>query len=588
MAFLRNRKMAFKLWLMILPIGLTSMIMLFTFFYQANKISNHSREVYYDTLYENAQRIINADRDYYQAQLAERTLVLSGDTLSQEEKDGLVNDYNENCGQVLERLNESQASLQENEELYTSYLGEGSMTMSEIFEDFFSEFNDWQATYNPATGEGDAGKKNEMFEDARDELNAMTDLLDQYSVKEKKELQDDLNQMLIIFGVAVLAVTAAVAVLCLYLVHFIRTNIDKLTHNMNALAENDLTFDAHVTNSKDELGVLANSIGTLIHSLRGIVTQLVKTSDQLADASNAMRPNSDEVTTSMNEIAKTVGEIAEGASNQADDAQNLVNEITNLGEAVNKSTESTKELSDASGRIMAASKEGLETVNKLEEITLKNQDAFQSIFTAIDVTSSNAGKIGEASAMISDIAKKTKLLALNASIEAASAGEAGKGFAVVAEEIRKLSEQSKNSTMIIDEMLKELTESIYMANEKSKTVQSAVKVQAASVSETKDKYLSIVSALDNINKEIVALEVISGDMEKSRAVVADFGSNVSAISEEYAASTEETSATTEEVLAAMTNIHQIGIEVDDLVLELKGLIDKFKIANENIPKIEIL
>ncbi len=582
MALLRNRKIAFKLWLMILPIGLTAIFVLIEFFYQTNKISADSREIYYDTVYQNAQLIINADRDYYQAQLAERTLVLSGDTLNQEDKDNLINDYNENCNQVLERVGEFQKDVMKKKDL-NSFSIEGSLTMPELFDNFFAEFSEWQTTYDPATGIGDEAAKNAIFENARDELNTMTELLDAYGNSEKERMEKErytsLITIIIIIGIAV----ALVTVICLYIVRFIRNNLVKLTQNMNALAQNDLTFDAHNTNSKDELGVLANSIGTLIGSLRGIITQLVKTSDSLSVASSSMRVNSDEVTTSMNEIAKTIGEIAEGASNQAEDAQNLVHEISNLGEAVTKSAKSTRELSNASERIMVASKEGLDKVNKLEEITIKNQESFESIFLAIDITNNNAGKIGEASAMISDITKKTKLLALNASIEAARAGESGKGFAVVAEEITKLSEQSKNATLVIDKMLQELTEGIYKANLQSNLVKNAVKIQAVSVDETKDSYLSIVSALDNINEEIINLDVISKGMEQSRAVVADVGSNVSAISEESAASTEETSATTEEVLAAMTNINQIGMEVNDLVIELKGLIDKFKIANDNLP-----
>jgi methyl-accepting chemotaxis protein len=97
------------------------------------------------------------------------------------------------------------------------------------------------------------------------------------------------------------------------------------------------------------------------------------------------------------------------------------------------------------------------------------------------------------------------------------------------------------------------------------------------VLETKNKYLIIVNELNSINRQIDNLGVVSRDMDHSRSKVADFGSNVSAISEEYAASTEETSATTEEVLAAMTNINQTGQEVDNLVIELKGIIDKFKL-----------
>jgi len=582
MAFLKNRKMAFKLVLMVLPIALTVVFLLFQFIVQQLRINDETREIYYDSLYVNTTLILNADRDYYQAQLSEERLIMS-DKLDQTAKDGLVADYEENCAQVVERVNEAKANIQAgNEELFQEFTHSASgSTFFEMYSSFMSNFEAWKATYDPATGAGDIATKKEKFDAAREQLNSMTELLDEYSVKAQEEIRAGIVRNIFVMSSIVTIAGILLCLLSIYIIRFIRSNIGKLTMNMNALAENDLSFEAHDTNSKDELGLLANSIGTLIGSLRSIVSQLVRTSEKLSEASNAMRLNSNEVTTSMHEIAKTVGEIAEGASNQAEDAQNLVREITNLGDAVSQSTESAKELSGASGKIMAASKEGLDSVNKLEEITLKNQDAFQSIFTAIDVTSSNAGKIGEASMMISSIAKKTKLLALNASIEAASAGEAGKGFAVVAEEIRKLSEQSKNSTMIIDEMLKELTENIYTANEKSKHVKSAVEMQTESVRETKDRYLAIVGALDNINKEIGALDLVSKDMEKSRVIVADFGSNVSAISEEYAASTEETSATTEEVLAAMTNINQIGIEVDDLVIELKNLIDKFKIANQN-------
>ncbi|MDF2941157.1 MAG: Methyl-accepting chemotaxis sensory transducer [Herbinix sp.] len=579
MAFLRNRKVAFKLWLMVLPIIITVIYILIQFGYQMNKLNDETKKTYYDTLYTNSSLILNADRDFYQATMAERILILSGDSIEQSSKESLLKDYNENCALILECINSAIDNIQSNQELYSEFKhSKTQLTMSQIYNQFVEEFSEWQSAYDPNTGEGFIVAKNAMFDGIRNNIKMMTELLDEYSINARANMQDYITQMILKLIVLVAIAMIVMAILCTYIIRFIQVNIKKLTHNMNLLADNDLSFHPHSTNSRDELGTLAIAISTLIYSLRDIVTHLVKTSSRLSDASNSMRFNSDEVTSSMFEIAKTVGEIAEGASSQAEDAQQLVQEITNLGNAVYKSTESAKELNSASQKIMSASQEGLLSVNKLEDLTLKNQKAFQSIFNIIDTTSRSTGKIGEASAMISDIAKNTNLLALNASIEAARAGEAGKGFSVIAEEICKLSDQSKKSTMVIDEMLNELTNNIRTASIESKTVQDAVKLQANSVSDTKNKYLAIVSSLDNINKEIIALDGISQDMEQSRVVAADFGSSVSAISEEYAASTEETSATTEEVLAAMTNINQIGVEVDHLVLELKALIDKFKIA----------
>ena len=581
MNFIRNRKIATKILILVVPIVLTACFVLFQYAYQVNRLSKEEEKIYYTTLYTNAALILNADRDYYQAKVAEQGLLLDTGALDEEAKSNLLKDYDENAGQVQERVDTAMANLSAEKEVYSEFTNSATgQTMEQLYQKFNSEFAEWKAMYDPKTGEGDPQAKEVIFEQCREELNSMTDLLDEYSAYAHQKMKHEINLSIYSLLASVIVVIVIISVMNMFIIRYIKINFEKLTGNMHALADKDLTFDAHDTNSKDELGVLANSIASLIQSLREIIMQMVKTSDQLAIASNSMRYNSDEVTSSMNEIAKTVGEIAEGASSQAEDAERLVTEISNLGEAVNKSLDSAQGLSKASSKIKIASENGLNSVNELEEITLQNQGSFQSIFNIIDTTSVSAGKIKEAITLISSIAKSTKLLALNASIEAASAGEAGKGFAVVADEIRKLSEQTRNSTASIDGILGELSDNIQTAVNQSAVVKDAVIKQTVSVNDTKNKYMAIVQELETINNEIEMLNGISNEMEHSRAKVADFGSNVSAISEEYAASTEETSATTEEVLAAMTNINQIGQEVDMLVVDLKSIIDKFKIAGD--------
>ena len=280
----------------------------------------------------------------------------------------------------------------------------------------------------------------------------------------------------------------------------------------------------------------------------------------------------------MNEIANAVGEIAESSSKQANDTEQVSNEIVSLGEVINRNARSADKLEDESKKIKGVTKEGIDVINNLSEITIRNQMDLNKIFELINSTNESAGKIGEASQIIAGISEQTNLLALNATIEAARAGEAGKGFAVVAEEIKKLAEQSASSTEIIDNMLSNLQNNIENMNEKSNLVKTAVLTQVESVAETKNKYMTIVDSIQGINNEIDSLNLISDEMEKSRLRVVDIVSSLSAIAQENAASTEETSATTEEVLATMLNLSEIGITVEKLSDKLADIIGKFKLA----------
>ena len=94
-----------------------------------------------------------------------------------------------------------------------------------------------------------------------------------------------------------------------------------------------------------------------------------------------------------------------------------------------------------------------ETVNDSKAIVVELKEQAQNVHDAsniiVDVINSLTEKVDDVQGFIGsivEISSQTNLLALNASIEAARAGEAGKGFAVVAEEIRQLSEQTKNAS----------------------------------------------------------------------------------------------------------------------------------------------
>ena len=576
---IKNLKVSKKLWIIILPIMLILIALLIFFDYTANLIQDKLQKALYDELYQSSTILLSADRDFYQAYVAEQELFFNEENISKEKKEELIATYKENVGQTKERVKQSIDNIVENKVIYNQLTEETSgKNMEQLYMDFQEDIIKWEDAYNIETKEGDRSLKSKAFENARNEIDLMTQIIEKYSESEVQTIRASVGKTIIAIIVISTIIMVGIFLLSLLVVRYLAKSITQITENMNQLANNNLGFEPYHIKSKDELGVLSSAVQKVVQSLSEMAGVMKGASKELNSSANVMKTNTEEVTTSMNEIANAVGEIAESSSKQANDTEQASNEIESLGEVINRNAKSADKLADESKKIKGVTKEGIDVINNLSEITIKNQMDLNKIFELINSTNESAGKIGEASQIIAGIAEQTNLLALNATIEAARAGEAGRGFAVVAEEIKQLAEQSASSTEIIDNMLSNLQNNIKNMNEKSNLVKTAVLTQVDSVAETKNKYMTIVDSIQGINNEIDSLNLISDEMEKSRLRVVDIVSSLSAIAQENAASTEETSATTEEVLATMLNLSEIGITVEKLSDKLAEIIGKFKLT----------
>ena len=596
---IRNRNIATKLCIMILPLIATMIFVALFYNNQQLDIYNQATDIYYNQLYESNSLLLNCDRDFYQADVAETTYYYKEDKTSEESKI-LIADYEDNTFQTMERFEQAIAIIKVDSQFYNEYnleelyrlTGETadadakqseswSKSVKEIENEFMTDYAKWIAAYNISSGEGDFQLKQELFNETREHINSITDLLAMYSVYESTHLKGSIQTSIRNTSVIIVVVFVVAIVIALMIAIYLRKNITNITLDMKKLADKDLSFQPHQLDTKDELGTLSKAVSTMYDSLKHIMTELKDSSDELVEASNNMHTNTELADESLSSIQITVSDIAKAANNQASDTDEATREMLVLNKVMENSVKTTETLTVVSGQIEQATNIGMESINELMQITESNNVAFNSIFKIIEGISESTQKIGEASNLISQIADQTNLLSLNASIEAARAGTSGAGFAVVASEIKALSEQSAKSVHDIDLMLSELQENTEQANEQSIVVKEGVENQNNSVIHTKDKYVEIVNNIKTVNDEITTLENVNTTLESNFSTINDLLQNLSAASQEYVATTEELSAATTSIMDNMENIKDTSNTVDSNTKSLWDVISGFRLDNKN-------
>lgn len=328
---------------------------------------------------------------------------------------------------------------------------------------------------------------------------------------------------------------------------------------------------------KDEVGDLARMIQKIIENLQSLVKAINETSGSVSASSEELAATSKHAAAAANEMAKAIDEISKGATEQASSTSKGSKRLLELGELIEEDQQNISELTDSSNKVDILVKEGLEVVNFLSKKTLESGEATNSVYQSIVKTDESSTKISEASGLITSIAQQTNLLALNASIEAARAGEHGKGFAVVADEIRKLAEQSTESTKVIDEMVHNLQKDSKEAVEIMKRVKVIVEEQALHVSHTEGNYREISDAIESSVEVVNIINKTASVMESKKNEVLDNIQSLSTVAEQNAAGTEEASASIEVQSASVHEIAESSVHLSKLAQELHALVSKFKL-----------
>ncbi|AIQ23101.1 hypothetical protein H70737_09720 [Paenibacillus sp. FSL H7-0737] len=355
--------------------------------------------------------------------------------------------------------------------------------------------------------------------------------------------------------------------------------INKLQVALRKIAEGDLRQQIN-SPYNDELGSLSHHFDHMVLRVREMLQQTQSVASSLATYSHSFQQSSSITAHTNQEIVSTIQEISVGAEQQAGQSEQSASLIQELEREVHEITEYTEVMLSTSQTANHNTRKGSESVIALREVSEHSRESVNKVYLALTKLSDQSKDISRITKSITNISNQTNILSLNAAIEAARAGVYGKGFAVIADEVRQLSDQTKESSVHISQIINELQAGMDEFQQYMLETKGNLEEQDQKVAETLSSFEAIDQSIVEISKQIGQIHDKVDMTQTMNRRLAESVHNVAAIAEETAAGVQEVNASSVQQDNAIHDIARQAVEINEISQKLFKEINVFKINSD--------
>lgn len=388
-----------------------------------------------------------------------------------------------------------------------------------------------------------------------------------------EKIESSFLKTLLIVLVVVIALSTLVVIL---FTNGIKKRLSAIMTALRSAGNGDFTTEV-VDTTGDELGDLSRSYNLMTNNLKNMMGEVIFASEQLASSSEELTASAEQTSKATETITESIQEVANGAEQSTISVNESAKALDDVSNKVQFIAENASLISEVSYQATLKAKEGGEFVNKTVSQINSISHSVKESGEVLQSLEHRSQEIGNISGVISAIAEQTNLLALNAAIEAARAGEHGKGFAVVAEEVRKLAEQSRESSLQITTLITDIQQDMMSSNNSMEQVTHNVQDGLQIVHETENSFKEILSAMDKLADQMTGMVATTEEATASIEEVTSTITEISRISNDTSMHSQNVAASAEEQLASMEEISMSASTLSGLAEDLQKMISKFKV-----------
>lgn len=380
------------------------------------------------------------------------------------------------------------------------------------------------------------------------------------------------------FTIVVIVISMAVATVLLTLfVRKITKPLNQLRGTMRTAREGSLQISPAIETSIPEIVSLQKSYNSMIEQMMRMVQELASTTKELGSTGDKLKDSSQNTLASSQQLVSAINLVKLGAEQTAASSETSVKSFKDMTELIEAILSNMNSVTSSSAAMNDSAVTGDRNIGQLITSTHTFEADFKHLNDTIHQVKAYAKSITNLVGMVQAVADQTRLLSLNASIEAARAGDAGKGFAVVANEVRNLAEQSAQTTDEISQAITNMEKITAGATEEFDLMHTKIKKNLTMASSARHSFDELMKEISGVSQKLHSMQDELENLEETLPHLAQEADSFLAVSQETLASAEEMLSASEIQIQQMESTDQIGLKLNSLAKSLSKITQQFSV-----------